>query len=379
MYTHRRGGRGVVFRAVGIGAVGIVGGIVAGGLAPGLVHATHTSVDDSIAGGGAAKVGDPGDRVQDGRWLIGIHREVSDFDRPDTARLARGLKSSGAADYHGVDRMTSSTLEIAFGVTDRFSMGLSVPRVSRRGIHELHHHEDEHHADAAVHEDEAHAADAHHDAGEHADDAHHAAVHDDALAAVELTELGDSSGWGDATVYGQYQFFTSADQSMSLAFTLGIKLATGSTDEEAGGHRFEAELQPGSGSIDPLLGFAFSKQWQRWSVSGSGMYRNVQTGTQHTNLGDVLTYRSALHYRLSTDWKAGLTVVGEQRERLEILGMSEANSGGRWLTVAPTLQWNRGPWSASVYYGHPVVDRAYGVQDERGEKIGLGLRYTPGR
>ena len=76
-----------------------------------------------------------------------------------------------------------------------------------------------------------------------------------------INRRGNSAGFGDVTLLGQYRFHNNAQTGTSAAVLFGFKAPTGSTNQrDAAGELFEAEFQPGSGSWDGLLGAAFTKR-----------------------------------------------------------------------------------------------------------------------
>ena len=114
-----------------------------------------------------------------------------------------------------------------------------------------------------------------------------------------INRRGNSAGFGDVTLLGQYRFHNNAQTGTSAAVLFGFKAPTGSTNQrDAAGELFEAEFQPGSGSWDGLLGAAFTKRTGRWSFDVSGLYYLISTGTQDTNLGDRFLFGTAVSYRL---------------------------------------------------------------------------------
>ena len=64
-----------------------------------------------------------------------------------------------------------------------------------------------------------------------------------------INRRGNSAGFGDVTMLGQYQFHNNAQTGTSAAVLFGFKAPTGSTNRRDNfGQLFEAEFQPGSGS-----------------------------------------------------------------------------------------------------------------------------------
>jgi len=75
-----------------------------------------------------------------------------------------------------------------------------------------------------------------------------------------INRRGNSAGFGDVTMLGQYRFHNNAQTGTSAAVLFGFKAPTGSTSQRDNfGQLFEAEFQPGSGSWDGLVGAAFTQ------------------------------------------------------------------------------------------------------------------------
>lgn len=248
---------------------------------------------------------------------------------------------------HGTDSTSSTSFNFTWGASDRLTFGLSVPRIERRGLLEAAHHDD----DEELHDDEE---------GED---------HHEEESVVE--QLGNASGIGDARLFANYQLFDNERNQASLI--LGIKAATGEDDElSLDGDLLEAEIQPGSDSWDPMLGFAYSTSLGVWSFDSNVLYSFVNEGAQSTNLGDVFNYNLALSYPLPTmdfggnsPWVANFLIeaTGEWRDRVEISGATEDNSGGNLLYFSPGVSISNGSWFASASYGL-AVQSLNGVQSE---------------
>ena len=269
-------------------------------------------------------------------------------------------------DIHSTESLISQSVNTAYGVTDHFTFGLSLPYIWRNNLREAGHHEDE---------------GGHHEGGdEHADGG-------DEGGTVE--RLGDSDGLGDLTIYGQLRILNDTARDRHVAIIAGLKTPTGRTDTRTlEGELFEAEHQPGSGSWDPLAGLAFTQHWGRWSLDANGLYTFVTKGDQDTNLGDIFNYNAALSYRVlgghdhhedhsheidaavespvkDQTWDLILEVNGDWRDTVEAHGHSDDNTGGNliYLSIGSRLTWGRG-WAATISAGVPVVEDLNGVQSE---------------
>src|SRR6476619_5258405 len=64
-----------------------------------------------------------------------------------------------------------------------------------------------------------------------------------------INRRGNSAGFGDVTLLGQYRLHYNTQAGTSAAVLFGFKAPTGSTNQrDAAGELFQAEFQPGSGS-----------------------------------------------------------------------------------------------------------------------------------
>ena len=165
---------------------------------------------------------------------------------------------------------------------------------------------------------------------------------------------------------------------------------TGRAKEESReGERLETELQPGSGSWDPLFGAAASRRVGPWGFDLSLLYQLATEGDQDAHRGDVFSYNAAASYRImgaeddhGHDGQShgehshmGVDLVlelnGEWRDKAEVNGQEDDNSGGNQLFLAPGVRASGQGWAASLSTGVPVVDDLNGVQvDPRWRVVG---------
>lgn len=235
-----------------------------------------------------------------------------------------------------------------------------------------------------------------------------------------INRRGNSAGFGDVTMLGQYRFHNNAQTGTSAAVLFGFKAPTGSTSQrDAFGRLFEAEFQPGSGSWDGLIGAAFTKRTGRWSFDVSGLYYLISTGTQNTNLGDRFLFGTAVSYRLvgpvgsakevelhdycmqprnqlqehclyhanhdhsdmmKTPYTLDLVLElnGEWHDKQRIAGVFDPNSGGTTVYLSPGLRVGFDRFSSFVSFGVPVINQHNGVQSKPDYRIltGIGARLN---
>ena len=275
--------------------------------------ADHASIGLGV--GMAAPIAtESGMTLPDGKWAVGMRTEYIKFRQFSDEKLQRLRIEDDDADLHSIQSLWSTSVGVAYGLTDDFTVGARVPFIYRSNIREPSHgHEDE--------------------------DEH------DEHEAPEIEDLGDVKGIGDATFYGQYRFFKESGSNVSALF--GFKAPTGVTNRSAANGEFlETEFQPGSGSWDGLMGFSFTQEMGDFSFDSSLLYTVVTEGSQETNLGDIFSYNFALSYRVLGQngvnylpSKFGLDLVmeinGEWRDYEEIAGVIDHNSGGNILYLSP--------------------------------------------
>ena len=235
-----------------------------------------------------------------------------------------------------------------------------------------------------------------------------------------VNRRGNSAGFGDVTMLGQYRFHNNAQNGTSAAVLFGFKAPTGSTSQRDNfGQLFEAEFQPGSGSWDGLLGAAFTKRTGRWSFDVSALYYLISTGTQNTNLGDRFLFGTAVSYRLvgatgssketelheycmqprnqlqenclyhanhdhsdmmKTPYTLDLVLElnGEWHDKQRIAGIPDPNSGGTTVYLSPGVRVGFDRFSGFVSVGVPVINQHNGIQSKPEFRVltGIGARLN---
>jgi hypothetical protein len=240
------------------------------------------------------------------------------------------------------------------------------------------------------------------------------------MSAGGINQRGNSAGFGDVTMLGQYRFHNNSQAGTSAAVLFGFKAPTGSTSQRDNfGQLFEAEFQPGSGSWDGLFGAAFTKRSGRWAFDVSGLYYLISTGTQNTNLGDRFLFGTAVSYRLvgatgsakeialheycmqprnqlqehclyhsnhdhsdmmKTPYTLDLVLElnGEWHDKQRIAGVPDPNSGGTTVYLSPGVRVGFDRFSGFVSVGVPVSNQHNGVQSKPDYRVltGVGARLN---
>ena len=275
------------------------------------------------------------------------------------------LLANVGKDVHGLQTVESRALAFAYGITNNLTVSVRLPWVRRTGILE--------------------------------------GVQEDPADPAMVRDRGNTSGFGDVTVLGQYRFLNNQVSGTQAAVLFGVKAPTGATNlVDPFGEIFEAEFQPGSGSWDGLFGTAFS---QRLTPALS-FHANILaiasgTGTQDANLGNRFLYNGALAYRLFGETasephspdprnayahaghdhsrmvtKAPITAAphghvaldalleinGEWHDKQRTAGIVDPNSGGNTIFISPGLRLTVENWSTYMMVGIPVVNDYNGFQ-----------------
>ncbi len=291
-----------------------------------------------------------------GMWAGGIITQFTSFNSASDQTLLN-LKNNAVDEAHG-DVHSLNTLLIpsvfaAYGVTDDLTFGMRIPYVLRSG------------------------------------------VRSPAEDGEEVNKLGDPTGFGDVSFFGQYRFYHSTDNLNHASVVVGLKAPTGRTgvetnvptDHHTEGHHtggtFEAHHQPGSGSWNPSFGLSFTRAMGSFSFDTSVLYTVATTGAQKTDLGDLFGYNFALSYAFgaparnnffsssnNAPWTAVLELNGEWQDYQKTDGEIDPNSGGHLLFISPGIRYSGGKnWNTALSIGAPILTDSNGFQTDPDYRI----------
>lgn len=286
-------------------------------------RAHHPTVEPGTGRAGPIRT-TPATPMPQGKWSFSFQFETLAFDSFSDEELKRFARTGD--DVHSTDSVLHAILGMSYGVTEAFTLSLSIPYAYLDNVREAHADEPD-----------------------------------------EVHKHGDAKGISDLSLIGQYRFLETGPFESS--FLLGMKFPTGRThDKDIEGERFETEFQPGSGSWDPLAGVAVGARLGKIGTSLSLLYILATEGAQNTDLGDKLSYNAALFYRAienKVNWDLILELNGEWKQKEEIAGEKDKNSGGNIVLVSPGMRvsWNRN-WSVFISAGFPVIQDMNGVQSD---------------
>lgn len=287
-----------------------------------------------------------------GLVAFGLRTEVLNNDRFSTTEL-EGFGSAGQEGVHSVDEIKNTSLSAAYGLTEDLTLSARLPYIERKNIRESE---------------------------------------EESPGVGEAHTHGDSSGFGDILLMANYRFFKTKNLDLSVLF--GVKAPTGETREKDNdGVRFETEFQPGTGSWDYLLGAAVSQTNGLFAYHANILYNKTTEGSQHTEIGDALSYNAAVTYRLFSEdhsghshqhidtpneikWDVSLEVNGETRRENRMSGELEENSGGTTVYLSPGVKVSAGNFSSFISFGVPVIENNKGMQTDVDSRIVAGLSFA---
>jgi hypothetical protein len=385
--------QGAYVRAYLRRSAGVISSVMLLLAAPAEAH--HPGGGGNTGSGGAINT-ISADTLSEGLIAASVRYEFIRLGQLSDADLLAAASQGNHA--HSIRSIDSISLSAAYGVTNDLTFAVRIPGVRRSGISEP---------------------------GEDMLSGGHMGMMNandmsSLMSSEGINRRGNSAGFGDVTMLGQYRFHNNEQAGTSAAVLFGFKAPTGSTSQRDNfGQLFEAEFQPGSGSWDGLFGAAFTKRSGRWAFDVSGLYYLISTGTQNTNLGDRFLFGTAVSYRLvgatgsakeielheycmqprnqlqehclyhsnhdhsdmmKTPYTLDLVLElnGEWHDKQRIAGVPDPNSGGTTVYLSPGVRVGFDRFSGFVSVGVPVINQHNGVQSKPDYRVltGVGARLN---
>ncbi len=160
----------------------------------------------------------------------------------------------------------------------------------------------------------------------------------------------DAQGIGDALFFARYTVIQvdRPGDTLRIAPFAGLKTPTGSTTRRDTFGLVPHILQPGSGSWDPFLGVALTRQTLDWEFDAAARYQ-FNTQASGFTFGDEARADASFQYRVfphtleSGGVPAFVYAVLESNliwnGKNRFLGVTDPNSGGLTWNLAPGLQY----------------------------------------
>ena len=109
-----------------------------------------------------------------------------------------------------------------------------------------------------------------------------------------------AEGVGDVSLLGKWRFYRwdAPGRALNVSLLAELSVPTGEDDATSNGLRLEPELQPGSGGLDPAIGFGLTHEPERWRFNAAFLYRlRTDSDDDGWRLGDELISELAVGNR----------------------------------------------------------------------------------
>jgi hypothetical protein len=196
---------------------------------------------------------------------------------------------------------------------------------------------------------------------------------------------GDSIGFGDLSLLAKYRVINSCSKDYQVAILGGIKMPTGQTNEtDEFGFRLSADEQPGSGSWDPMMGFAISKVFDQYSIDASALYTLSTPGSEDVIVGDRVNFGLALNKKIKSAKIAGhnldlvysLESFGIWQEKFEYQGLKDDNHGAFQAFLGTGLKLGLDDNTFMNFnVAYPIIDLQNGDQPDTGVILQTGINF----
>ncbi len=165
-------------------------------------------------------------------------------------------------------------------------------------------------------------------------------------------ERWNFSAIGDLTMLSNFSLYNDDDSRSFLNFNAGIKLPTGVTDiKNDEGEEAEVTLQPGSGSVDYLIGATYFRNLASVPVLSGTKYSELplvlnvsykinSKGTDDYKFGNALSIHLSTAYRFIERLSLLLQVNARFQNKADVgtTGEPKENTGNQLLFLSPGLK-----------------------------------------
>jgi len=197
----------------------------------------------------------------------------------------------------------------------------------------------------------------------------------------------NAQGIGDAFFFGRYTVIQ-ADRpgdTLRIAPFAGLKTPTGSHSQRDASGVVPRILQPGSGSWDPFLGVALTRQTLDWEFDAAAKYR-FNTKASGFTFGDEARADASFQYRIfpRTLENSGVpafvyavlesSLIWNGKNRAS--GVTDANSGGLTWNLTPGLQYVTSRFVLETAIQIPAVQNLNGTALESDWTWTTGFRWN---
>ena len=200
---------------------------------------------------------------------------------------------------------------------------------------------------------------------------------DDGFGAVEPElEKWDFSGIGDIQALGRYRFYANNKQNAGLRF--GLQIPTGSIKKSnSEGETAERTLQPGTGSVDSLLGAYYNHQEGNLSWFAQGAWQQSVHQRDDFKPGRKLSADVGMSYSATPDFSLLLQLNVQHKSRDSGANAEPADSGGHSFSISPGVSYRvTGNTRIYGFVQAPLVQYVNGTQLTPDWSAAMGFNTT---
>ncbi|MBC7756225.1 MAG: hypothetical protein H7Z20_06220 [Bdellovibrio sp.] len=196
---------------------------------------------------------------------------------------------------------------------------------------------------------------------------------DDGFGGVDPeTENWNFSGIGDVQALARYRFYNDTHANAGVRF--GLKLPTGSIHKRNTEEAAERTLQPGSGSVDSLLGAYYNHHDGNVGWFAQGIWQQTISDRDNFKPGRKLSADVGLSYKVTPDFSVMLQINAQHKARDSGANAEPADSGGYTISVSPGASYRL--TSSTSMYGFvqkPLVQQVNGAQLTPDWSLAIGI------
>ena len=174
-------------------------------------------------------------------------------------------------------------------------------------------------------------------------------------------EKWNFSGIGDVQALARYRFYNDAMSNAGIRF--GLKLPTGSIHKKNSEEDAERTLQPGSGSLDSLLGAYYNRRMGNMAWFVQGMWQQTVHERDDFKPGHKVGIDVGLNYSATPDLNLLLQLNLQHKSRDGGSNAEPADSGSRSVNLSPGFSYRI--MSGTQLYGFlqkPIYQYVNGAQ-----------------
>jgi Putative MetA-pathway of phenol degradation len=147
-------------------------------------------------------------------------------------------------------------------------------------------------------------------------------------------ETWDFSGLGDIQAIGRYRFY--ADNNSNAGLRFGLKLPTGAIHKKnSAGETAERSLQPGTGSVDSILGAYYNLRVDKFNWFAQGLWQQALSERDNFKPGRKLNVDAGFSYSATPDLSLMLQANLAHKSKDKGSNAEPDETGSYNLSVSP--------------------------------------------